>query len=145
MNARGIVLVITLFALVLLLELATVGFMVSLEETRAGRNSVRMEHAREAAEAGIGEILTRARGPSLDSLQVGQTLPIPWTPLSPPLGPYRGSVRRLSDQLLLLRSEGVSRDQLARSEVALIARKKGPISGSAGVAGVVERSFILVF
>jgi hypothetical protein len=145
MNERGIVLAITLFALVLLLELATVGFMVGLEETRAGRNSVRMEHAREAAEAGIGELLAGAGSLSLGQVQVGEIVPIPWTHLAAPLGAYRGSIRRLSGGLFLLRSEGFSPDRLARAEVARLAHERGPLSGPARLVAGVERSFILVF
>jgi len=144
-NQRGIALAITLFALVLLLELATVGFLVGLEETRAGRNTVRMEHAREAAEMGIAELLAGVAGVSPDRVQVGQIVPVPWTSLKAPPGWYRGSIHRLTARLFLIRSEGFSGDRLARSEVAQFASWAGPISDSKGLELVGERSFVLVY
>jgi hypothetical protein len=145
MNERGIALAITLFALLLLIELATVGFITGLEETRAGRNTVRMEHAYEAAEAGISQMLGGQNGPSPDQLPIGQAVPVPWTALAGPLGWYRGSVGRLSNGLFLLRSEGFSGDRLARVEIAIIARRTGPFAGFGGLTRVAERSFILTF
>jgi hypothetical protein len=118
-----------LLALLVLSLLVTTAFLTGYVEQRVARGSAHASHALEAAEAGLAMVAGEWEMlPQPGTLAVGDSVLLPpvslsrWASCSP-------MVRRLTEQLYLIRSEGVRLDAdgrvLARRAVALLGRSDG--------------------
>jgi hypothetical protein len=109
-----------LFTLVVIGALVGVSFFVGRQEQMMGRNSVRLEQAFAAAEAGLNQRVADWRDWGANGLDPGDS-----TAFAGAVGGtgwYRGSVRRLNERLFLLRSVGFSPDSSARQQVGIFLR-----------------------
>lgn len=120
-NERGIALPIAIFALVIIGALVAGAFFIGFQEQKVGRNSVKVQQAFAAAEAGAqGQTAAWVPG-AMNSMAVGSTAAFAGV-LTAKSGWYRGDVRRLNGQLFLIRSEGFSADSSARQQVGMLVR-----------------------
>jgi hypothetical protein len=109
-----------IFALVIVGVLVAAAFFVGRQEQLLGRNTIRLQQAFAAAEAGA-ELQAATWDPQvLNRLAEGDTLGFSGT--LPGSGWYRGAVLRLNPLLFLIRSEGFSPDSTARQRVGLLVR-----------------------
>ncbi len=109
-----------IFALVIVGVLVAAAFFVGRQEQLVGRNTMRLQQAFAAAEAGAQYQAAVWDPQGLNRLAVGDSMPFEGTLAGS--GWYRGAVRRLSTLLFLLRSEGFSPDSTARQQVGLLIR-----------------------
>jgi hypothetical protein len=117
---RGIALPMAIFALVIVGVLVAAAFFVGRQEQLVGRNTIRLQQAFAAAEAGAQYQAAVWDPQGLNRLAVDDSLPFEGTLAGS--GWYRGAVRRLSTLLFLIRSEGFSPDSTARQQVGLLVR-----------------------
>jgi len=120
-NERGIALAVAIFALVVIGALVAGSFYVGLQEQRVGRNTITFEQAFAAAEEGAQRQVANWDAGTFNAVAIGDSTIFSGT-LASSGGWYRGSIRRFSDNLFLVRSEGFSRDSLARQQVGLLVR-----------------------
>lgn len=119
-GSRGIALPLAVFALVMVGALVSGAFFIGRQEQTVGRNSVKLQQAFAVAEAGAHSAVANWSTEVYNALATGGT-----TTIGGSMGTngwYRGEVRRLNDQLFLVRSEGFSRDSTARQQVGLLVR-----------------------
>lgn len=126
-NERGIALAVAIFALVVIGALVAGAFYVGTQEQRVGRNTVLIQQALSAAEAGAYNQVANWQPTTLNVLPVdSMDNPAKQFAFSGTLpdgsGRYRGTIRRLNDQLFLVESEGFSQQDRARQRVGLLAR-----------------------
>lgn len=133
MNRRGIALPMAIFALVIVGVLVAAAFFVGRQEQLVGRNTIRLQQAFAAAEAGAQAQAAAWDPTALNRLPAGDT--VPFAGMLPGSGWYRGTVRRLNTLLFLIQSEGFSPDSTARQRVGLLVRLR-PIE--LAVRGAVE-------
>jgi hypothetical protein len=119
-NTRGVALPMAIFALVVVGVLVGASFFIGRQEQAVGRNTVRLQQAFSAAEAGA-QLQVANWDPSLfNTLEVdSQTT---YAGALSGTGWYRGSIRRLNTLLFLVTSEGFSRDSTARQRVGMLVR-----------------------
>ena len=119
-NESGIALAVAIYALVVVGALVGGAFFLGMQEQRVGRNSLHAQQAFMAAEGGAQEYMANW-DTSATQLAVGDSLTFGgWLPDN--VGWYRGSVLRINGPLFLIRSEGFSRDSLARQQVGALVR-----------------------
>jgi hypothetical protein len=109
-----------IFALVIVGVLVAASFFVGRQEQLVGRNTIRLQQAFAAAEAGAQQQAAAWDSRQLNRLAVGDSVPFEGTLAGS--GWYRGAVRRLSTLLFLIRSEGFSPDSTGRQHVGLLVR-----------------------
>src|SRR5262245_17484478 len=119
---RGVALAVTIFALVIVGALVAAAFFVGVQEQRIGRNTITAQQAFGAADGGATSILTGWNNQVYNTLANGASINIPATAVPNGSGWYRGAVQRLSDLIVVVRSEGFSKDSSARQELGLIVR-----------------------
>lgn len=120
-NQRGIALPMAIFALVVIGGLVAGAFFVATQEQTVGRNTVKLQQAFAAAEAGVQLQVANWSSTANNALDVGDSITFSGTVTSGP-GWYRGSIRKLSDLLFLVRAEGFNRDSTTRQQVGMIVR-----------------------
>lgn len=117
-----------LLALLVLSALVTTAFLTGTLEQRAARGSADAVRALEAAEAGLAMVAGTWADLAPASIAVGNSAVLPSTSLDRWVA-FTPTVWRLTDQLYLIRSEGVRRDAsgnvLARREVVRLGRSDG--------------------
>ena len=120
-SERGIALPLAIFALVVIGGMVAGSFFIATQEQSVGRNSVRFQQAFAAAEEGAQATVANWSSAVYNTLNNGDSVSIGGV-LDSRTGWYRGSVRRLSDLLFLVRSEGFNRDSTARQQVGIVVR-----------------------
>ena len=120
LGTRGIALPLAVFALVVVGALVAGAFFVARQEQGVGRNSVKLQQAFAAAEAGAQRTVADWNTDVFNALAAGETASIGGNLGA--AGWYRGNVRRLNGQLFLVRAEGFSGDSAARQHVGLLVR-----------------------
>jgi len=120
LGSRGIALPLAVFALVVVGALVAGAFFVARQEQGLGRNSVKLQQAFAAAEAGAQRTVADWNTDLFNVLVAGETASIGGSLGA--AGWYRGTVRRLNAQLFLVRAEGFSGDSTARQHVGLLVR-----------------------
>lgn len=120
-NERGIALPMAIFALVVIGGMVAGSFFIATQEQAVGRNSLQLQQAFAAAEEGAQVQAANWQSAGYNSLATGDSATFSGT-INSNTGWYRGSVRRLSDLLFLVRSEGFNRDSTTRQQVGTIVR-----------------------
>lgn len=121
-NERGLALGASVVALVVVGALVAAALFVGTHEHRAGLNTVKMEQAFAAAQEGAQlQVADWGVAHPYNKLAVGDSATFNGT-LADGTGWYRGTVRKLSDLIYLVRSEGFSGDDETRQHLALIVR-----------------------
>jgi hypothetical protein len=100
--------------------LVTAAWLVGLAELRVARTPAAVTRALAAAEEGIQIQIVNWRVAGYNRLEVGGAAG--FAGIAPGLGSHRGSVRRLSELLFLIESEGVGPGRAARQRVGLLVR-----------------------
>ena len=118
---RGVALPLAIFALVVVGALVAGSFFIGMQEQRVGRNTVALQQAFAAAEAGAQTAVIEWDPTVVNQLTVGTELAIGGT-LPGSSGWYRGAIRRLNEMMFLVRAEGFSPDSQARQQVGLLVR-----------------------
>jgi len=119
-NESGIALAVAIFALVIMGAMVSGAFFIGMQEQRVGRNSVHAQQAFMAAEGGAAGYMANWDS-IVNRLAEGDSVTFSgW--LKDSVGWYRGSVLRINGPLFLVRSEGFSRDSLARYQVGALVR-----------------------
>ncbi len=152
-SEAGGALLLALLALLLVGTLVSAAWLLALQELRVARATAALPRALAAAEEGAQAQLTGWRAAGYGRLPVGAAAEFAG-PLGGGLGTYRGSVRRLSELLFLIDSEGFSPGGAARQRIGLLVRLRaldlsitaalrshGPVklSGAAVVSGLDEQ------
>lgn len=119
-NTRGVALPIAIFALVVIGVLVGASFFIGRQEQSVGRNTVRLQQAFGAAEAGMQLQAANWMATGANQMPVGGSISFGGS-LSGS-GWYRGDVRRLNDLLFLVRSEGFSTDSNSRQQLGMLLR-----------------------
>jgi len=122
-DERGIALAAAVFALVVIGGLVGGALFVGMQEQRIGRNSLTQIEAFGAADAGAQIQLAEWDKDVYNQLNPGDSLVFGGM-LTGGAGWYRGSVRRMSDMIYFIRSEGFSRDSTARQQLGGLVRLK---------------------
>jgi hypothetical protein len=144
---RGFALALALFSLVVIGALVSAGFFAGRLEQQSGQNSMFTAQAREAAEAGLSDVLVNVSPGAAESLVFGGP-PLDLGVLS--LGPRVAASRqitRLTSALFWIRSTGTRLDAdggpLASSSLGLIVRIV-PASGAvpARFSAIAERAWV---
>lgn len=120
-NNHGIALPLAIFALVIIGALVAGAFFVGLQDETVGRNTLKAQQAFSAADAGAQLTVANWDPMTMNFMSDGDSVSIGGT-LTGNVGWYRGYVRRLNDQLFLVRSEGFSMDSTMRQRVGLLVR-----------------------
>jgi hypothetical protein len=120
-NERGVALAVSIFALVIIGGLVAGAFFMGMQEQRVGRNTIRFQQALAAAEEGANREVANWDANVANLLPTGDSLDFKGT-VTGAGGWYRGSVRRLNNELFLVRSEGFSVDSVARQHVGMLVR-----------------------
>jgi hypothetical protein len=118
-DTRGVALPLAIFALVIVGAMVAGAFFIGRQEQAVGRNSVKLQQAFAAAEAGAQTTVAAWDIDVYNVLTAGGSVNINGTVGN---GWYRGDVRRLNEELFLVRSEGFSSDNTARQQVGLLVR-----------------------
>lgn len=124
-SERGMALAVAIFAMVVIGALVAGAFFAGYQEQRTGRSSMYASAAADAAEAGTAEVMADWDQFNLNSILVGDSLILPKASL-PGRSAYTPTVKRLNDDLFLIRSVGTRSDftgnVLAQRSVGLMAR-----------------------
>jgi hypothetical protein len=142
-------LAMALFALVVIGALVAATFFVGRLEQQSGENAFYAFQAAEAAEAAVSNAIGSLTEPTLQSLPVGATLPLPDAALG---GRVLGTsvVLRLTGSLFLIRATG-HRSDAAGNELAtrtlgsLVRLVPDSISGIVVVRRISERSWVQLY
>jgi hypothetical protein len=122
---RGMALAVAIFALVVIGALVAGAFYAGHQEQRTGRSTMYVSAAATAAEAGTAEVMADWDQFNLNGILVGDSLVLPTTTLAGRTA-YTPTVKRLNDDLFLVRSLGTRTDAggdvLAQRSVGTIAR-----------------------
>lgn len=116
---RGVALPLAIFALVVVGAMVAGAFFIGRQEQSVGRNSVKLQQAFAAAEAGAQATVAQWDIDLYNVLTAGGSVNVEGTVGN---GWYRGNVLRLNDELFLVRSEGFDRDSTARQQIGLLVR-----------------------
>lgn len=120
-NERGIALPLAIFALVVIGGMVAGSFFIATQEQSVGRNSVQLQQAFAAAEEGAQATVANWQAATYNAMAVGDSVTFNGQ-LASRTGWYRGSIRRLSDLMFLVRSEGFNRDSTTRQQVGMVVR-----------------------
>jgi len=104
-DERGFALVAAVFALVIITGLVTGAFFAARQEMRTGRSSQSYQRAFAAAEAGLNSTITQWNTGTWNTLLVGDSATVSGT-LPSGGGTYGGTVRRLNNELFIIRTLG---------------------------------------
>ena len=145
-NPRAMALPLTLYALVVVAALVSVGFAAALLEQRIGRNTLYSVQAVGAAEAGIAAVLAEWEGHRLGSLAPSESAVLPTTTLAGSTS-YTPTVARLNGELFLVRVTALRSDahggMLARREAGLLVRVADSAApGSPPVRPLISRAWM---
>jgi hypothetical protein len=143
---RGMVLPLTLLALVVIAALVACAFASAYLEQRIGRNTLYAVQAAGAAETGAATVVGAWEAHSLNLLGPGESVVLP-TEVLPGSSAYTPSVSRLNDQLFLLEVEGIrtaaDARPLARRRLGVVLRTvDSAVGGPAGVRPLAHRAWI---
>lgn len=119
-NERGIALPMAIFALVVIGVLVGASFFIGRQEQIVGRNTVRVQQAFAAAEAGLQQQVVNWNPQLFNQLVAGDSTT--FGGMVTGTGWYRGSIRRLNNLLFLARSEGFSTDSASRQQLGMLLR-----------------------
>ncbi|NIM52564.1 MAG: hypothetical protein GTN62_08120 [Gemmatimonadales bacterium] len=120
-GGRGVALPSAVVALVVIGALVGAGLFIAMQEQRLGRNTISLQQAQGAAEEGAALQVADWNAGAHSQLGIGDTSSFEGR-LADGTGWYRGEVRRLSDWLFLVQSEGFSRGSRARRRMGLLVR-----------------------
>jgi hypothetical protein len=120
-NERGVALVVSIFAMVVIGALVAAAFFVGMQEQRVGRNTIRLQQALAAAEEGVARRIAVWNPAVSNRIAVGSKLAFSDT-VSNGGGWYRGEVLRIDSMMFLVSAEGFSPDSSARQRVGMLAR-----------------------
>jgi Tfp pilus assembly protein PilX len=149
-NRRGIALVVSVIAVVVVAALITGVMAISTLEQRSGENARRQNQAFAVADAAAGEVIANWNGGVWNTMTVGASSAISGTAPNG-TGTYTGSVNRINNEIFLLDVVGKDRGSQARQRVGMLVKLKiltfdisaalttqgnGQIGGSAAVTGV---------
>ena len=145
-NPRGMALPLTLYALVVVAALVSVGFGAAILEQRIGRNAVYSVQALGAAEVGVAGVLAEWEEHNLGSLASAQTSVLPTATLAGSTS-YTPTVTRLNGELFLVRVTAIRSDahggMLARREAGLVVRVADSAApGSPPVRPLISRAWM---
>jgi hypothetical protein len=147
---RGFALVGAVFALVIIAALVAGGFFAARQELNVGRSSQTYQRAFDAAEAGLNSTVATWNTGTLNVLAAGDSTTYTAT-MPSNTGSYTAVVRRLNDELFLIRSVGqdpsggsqrtiatITRLQLIQMDFNASLTTRGPlkIGGSSYIDGV---------
>ncbi|MDO8667052.1 MAG: pilus assembly PilX N-terminal domain-containing protein [Gemmatimonadales bacterium] len=104
-DERGFALVAAVFGLVIISALVTGAFFAARQEMSVGRSSQGFQRAFGAAEAGLNTTIVQWNSGSWNALAVGDSAAVAGT-LPGITGSYSGAVRRLNNELFVIRSLG---------------------------------------
>jgi hypothetical protein len=121
-NESGIALAVAIFALVVIGGMVSAAFFVAVQEQRVGRNTVKLGQAFAAADGGAEAMISNWNKDTYNKMAIGGSVTITRTALANSAGWYRGSIRKITDDLFLVSSEGFSQDSTARQAVGVIVR-----------------------
>jgi hypothetical protein len=119
-NERGFALAASVFALVIIAALVAGAFFAARQEMQIGVSSRTYQRAFAAAEAGLNNVIAQWNTGSLNSLDEGDSATL--SASLPDGGSYQAVVRRLNDELFLLRSTGTDPTGTAERRLAAITR-----------------------
>lgn len=117
----GAALLLVLLALLLVGALVSAGWLVGFHELRVSRTAAAQTRALAVAEEGAWAQLRGWRSAAYGRLPAGAEASFAG-PAALTLGSFRGSVRRLSELLFLIESEGRDLEDHARQRVGLLVR-----------------------
>lgn len=120
-NEHGIALVVAIFAMVIIGALVASAFFIGMQETRVGRNTIRLQQALAAAEEGVTQRVALWNPSVTNRITIGDSLAFSGT-VSGNAGWYRGYVFRLDSMIYLVSAEGFSEDSTARQRVGMLTR-----------------------
>ena len=120
---RGFALAGAVFALVVIAVLVTGAFFVARQESNIGKNSATYERAFQAAEAGLSSALAVWQDSisSFNGMAVGDSVSLTGT-LDSPGGSYAAYIRRLTDELFMVRVTGTDPTNSSSRTLASILR-----------------------
>ena len=120
---QGFALAGAVFALVVIAVLVTGAFFVARQESSIGKNSATYERAFQAAEAGLGSAVEAWQDniTTYNNLPIGDSTSVSGT-LASPGGSYAGYIRRLSEQLFLVRVTGTDPTGSSSRTLATVTR-----------------------
>lgn len=104
-DERGFALVAAVFGLVIIAALVTGAFFAARQEMSVGRSSQGFQRAFGAAEAGLNNTIVQWNTGAWNALAVGDSASVSDT-LPSNTGSYAGVVRRLNNELFVIRSVG---------------------------------------
>jgi hypothetical protein len=122
-NDEGMALPTAIYTLAVLGGLVAAAFGVSVLEQRLGLNSLKVNGAFAVADGGAAQVISRWSGDGFNRLAVGRSAWLRQRWLGE-AGWYRGTVRRLNQQLFFIAIEAFSPDSAARQAAGLLARLK---------------------
>jgi hypothetical protein len=118
---RGFALAGAVFALVIIAALVAGAFFAARQELSVGRNTQTFQRAFDAAEAGLDNTIATWNVGTLNSIAIGDSTTLGGT-LPNNGGSYRAVVRRLNDELFLIRSVGQDPSGGAQRSLAALTR-----------------------
>jgi hypothetical protein len=120
-DERGFALVAAVFGLVIIAALVTGAFFAARQEMSVGRSSQGFQRAFGAAEAGLNNTIVQWNSGSWNALAVGDSAAVSGT-LPSNTGSYAGAVRRLNNELFVIRSVGQDPTGATQRTLAALAR-----------------------
>ncbi|MDP3775540.1 MAG: hypothetical protein Q8Q85_14870 [Gemmatimonadales bacterium] len=120
-DERGFALVAAVFGLVIIAALVTGAFFAARQEMSVGRSSQGFQRAFGAAEAGLNNTIVQWNTGSWNGLAVGDSASVSGT-LPGNTGSYAGAVRRLNNELFVIRSVGQDPTGSTQRTLAALAR-----------------------
>lgn len=120
-NERGFALVAAVFALVIIAALVTGAFFAARQEMRTGRSSQTFQRAFSAAEAGLNNTIVQWNTGAWNGMAVGDSADTTGT-LPGNTGSYAAVVRRLNNELFLIRTVGTDPSQASQRTLATLVR-----------------------
>ncbi|MBI1723746.1 MAG: hypothetical protein HYR48_07550 [Gemmatimonadetes bacterium] len=120
-NERGFALVAAVFALVIIAALVTGAFFAARQELRTGRSSQTFQRAFGAAEAGLNNTVADWQTGQWNAMAPGDSATISDT-LPSNTGSYAGTVRRLNNELFLIRTVGTDPSGASQRTLATLVR-----------------------
>lgn len=149
-NRRGIALVVSVVAVVVIAALITGVMAISTLEQRTGENARRQNQAFAVADAAAGEIISSWDAATYNNMATGASINVSGTAPNG-TGTYTGSITRVNPQMFLLDVTGRDSKSSARQRIGMLAKLKvlqfevgaavttqgsGQIGGSAGISGI---------
>lgn len=120
-NERGFALVAAVFALVIIAALVTGAFFAARQELRTGRSSQTFQRAFGAAEAGLNNTIVNWNTGAWNGMAVGDSADTTGT-LPSNTGSYAAVVRRLNNELFLIRTVGTDPSGASQRTLAALTR-----------------------